>query len=342
MKGLTHFVSGVAAATFIPEAVYQGAQTGFAWPLLLGGIGGILPDTLDFKFYRFFYRHDVEINPDPARPDPQRIAEEIAGAMDRAFAGPGPVRVKLHTLRMGADLWQQYFVKFIADTGEILVRFGPLVNTGQVPQMGSPMKDLPVGRARTRCRIIQNYEIVTKVDIFDGPFFKMRKRGSDAVEAEFIPWHREWSHSLLVGLAAGALLGLPLGFWAGFAFAAGYALHIIEDQFGFLGSNLFWPLVRERTAGIHWMRSADALPNFGTVWTACALVGFNLNRFSQQVEGRFVPFYAFPLWKFLLYAFVIPLGVFALLFALIRLAFGPPEKEKDRDDATEWGEQVSA
>jgi len=35
---------------------------------LLGGIFGLLPDTLDFKFYRFFIKHDIEVAPDPLKP----------------------------------------------------------------------------------------------------------------------------------------------------------------------------------------------------------------------------------------------------------------------------------
>ena len=70
MKGLTHFVTGVALASCWPEAV-QSASQGNPVFFLLGGIGGLLPDTADFKFARYFFRHDVEIIPDPVRPDPQ-------------------------------------------------------------------------------------------------------------------------------------------------------------------------------------------------------------------------------------------------------------------------------
>ena len=70
MKGITHFVTGVAIATFFPEVVQQAAG-GSLMPML-GGIGGILPDTLDFRFARYLERYDVEIDPG-AEPDAQAI-----------------------------------------------------------------------------------------------------------------------------------------------------------------------------------------------------------------------------------------------------------------------------
>ena len=51
MKGISHFITGVAIATFFPEVVRAGG-VGSLLPML-GGIGGILPDTIDFKFARY-------------------------------------------------------------------------------------------------------------------------------------------------------------------------------------------------------------------------------------------------------------------------------------------------
>ena len=63
MKGIAHFSLGIAAASCFPAAVQAGAE-GNPLYFILGGIFGLLPDTLDFKFYRFIYSHDVEITPD--------------------------------------------------------------------------------------------------------------------------------------------------------------------------------------------------------------------------------------------------------------------------------------
>ena len=48
MKGIAHFISGVAAASFFPWSV-QAAVEGNPMYFILGGAFGILPDTLDFK-----------------------------------------------------------------------------------------------------------------------------------------------------------------------------------------------------------------------------------------------------------------------------------------------------
>lgn len=53
MKGISHFITGVAIATFFPEVVRAGGA-GSLLPML-GGVGGILPDTIDFKFARYWY-----------------------------------------------------------------------------------------------------------------------------------------------------------------------------------------------------------------------------------------------------------------------------------------------
>jgi membrane-bound metal-dependent hydrolase YbcI (DUF457 family) len=64
------------------------------------------------------------------------------------------------------------------------------------------------------------------------------------------------------------------------AAALGYAVHVLEDQLGAMGSNLLWPLTRGRAPGLNLIRSGDVIPNFLTVWTACALTLFNLDRFA--------------------------------------------------------------
>ena len=49
-----------------------------------------------------------------------------------------------------------------------------------------------------------------------------------------------------------------------------------------MGSNLLYPLSRRRSRGAQLLHSGDAAPNFLTVWTALALILFNLDRFSAQ------------------------------------------------------------
>jgi hypothetical protein len=87
MKGIAHFISGVAIATFFPEVVRQAAD-GSLLPVL-GGVAGILPDTLDFKFVRYFERYDLEIDPGP---NPDRAPDRRrAGRSHAAGLRDGPV-----------------------------------------------------------------------------------------------------------------------------------------------------------------------------------------------------------------------------------------------------------
>ena len=54
MKGIAHFISGVAAASFIPAAVASAEEGSLV--LALAGACALLPDTLDFKVFRYLKR----------------------------------------------------------------------------------------------------------------------------------------------------------------------------------------------------------------------------------------------------------------------------------------------
>ena len=286
MKGLTHFVVGVAAASCFPAAVAAGAD-GNPLYFLLGGIFGLLPDTLDFRFYRFFYRRDMEVIPDPNAPDPAMIAQALAYAIERSHATRRTVRVKLDTIRLGADRWQQYAVKFDAENRRVTVTYGPEVTTGRRPVGPPPGGRKPLeATAPLACPVAVEYQATTTIDAFDGATFNMVPAPDGPVRLSFIPWHREWTHSLVLagvfGLAAWALRDGV----AGGVVAAAYAAHVLVDQLGFLGSNLFFPFTRERTHGLQRFRSSDAAANFGFVWTALVLTFWNLYRACPIVGHR--------------------------------------------------------
>ncbi|MGC9358172.1 MAG: metal-dependent hydrolase, partial [Anaerolineae bacterium] len=277
MKGIAHFITGIALATFFPEVVQAGAG-GSLMPVL-GGVGGILPDTLDFKFARYFERYDLEIDPG-VDPDPEAIADALIDVMREAYESGEPRKVMTHTIRLGADLWREYAIRFDSETDEIAVRVGPLVNTGQVPYAGTEPEGAPEVRRRLALPLIQTYSDEYKINIFSGPSFRFERDG-DALNVHFLDWHRRWSHSLLLAGALGLLTGLLLGKWAGLVTALGFAGHILEDQIGYMGSNLLWPLTKKRVPGLGLIHSGDAIPNFLTVWTSMALILFNLDRFSR-------------------------------------------------------------
>lgn len=282
MKGIAHFITGVAVATFFPEVVYGAAQQLTFGPVL-GGLAGLLPDTLDFKFVRYFERLDDEIDPakittEAGHPDPQAIAERIAAAMNLAYEGEKRIEIQLHTLKLGADLWRQYRVTFDLENNGIVVQIGPVVTTGQVPIPGSKIPSLAPGWAQVQAPILHTYDGETVIDIFSGPSLAFERAG-DAVKVTFLPWHRAWTHSLFLVLLLG-LAGMLIGPIYGLVMALAALAHILEDQMGYMGSNLLFPLTRGRIEGWKLFRSGDAIPNFLTVWISLALILLNLDRFS--------------------------------------------------------------
>jgi len=369
MKGFSHFMSGVAVASFCPWSI-EAALNGNPLFFVLGGAFGILPDTLDFKVYRFFYNHDIYITPDPGNPNPQYIADEMARAMDMAVTEKRYVRVKLVSIRLGADFWQQYVVTIDNEKKEVRVKFGPVVNTGQVPVDGTENQYPTVASAPMKARLIQTYDAPLKVDIFDGPTIGLAPREDGDFDLDFLPWHREWSHSLTIGLFMGILFSLIVGviitlqngwpsfpppqealsiweaskLWIG-AFFNHYAIawqsivtifgcygvHVVEDQLGHMGSNIFYPITKERTPGLKWMHSGDGLPNFLTVWICCLLIFWNLYRAMPE------PTFQFGFIHLMMVGLVIPGAVFwAIRWLLTRGQNIQVVQGDDADD--EWNE----
>ncbi|HTP10900.1 MAG TPA: metal-dependent hydrolase [Anaerolineae bacterium] len=280
MKGISHFLAGVAAATFVPGVVASAAQGSYL--LVLGGFFGLLPDTLDFKFARYF-EHHVNIDPDPANLDPQFIARAVAAEIDRAAETGKAIRVQLHNIPLGPNRWRQYRIRFDSERSEIVVGIGPIVNSTLVPLDESGQR---VARVKTNAKIDYTYDSDMTADIFNGPSFAFVPR-PHAVEVQFLPWHRAWSHSFTLAALLGLITGVLLGsVQAGLVAFLGMSAHIVEDQLGYLGSNLLWPFTKERSAGARLLHSGDAIPNFLAVWTALVLILFNLDRFSASIQNR--------------------------------------------------------
>jgi membrane-bound metal-dependent hydrolase YbcI (DUF457 family) len=278
MKGISHFVTGVAVGTMFPEAVQAAAAGSFV--LVLGGIGGLISDTIDFKFARYYEKPDIVIDPHPERFEAQQIADTIAAAIDRVGVSHKKIVLKCNTIKLGLDWWQQYSLKFDTEKGQVKVRLGPIVNTSQRP-LPESTRPHEVGLASVHVPLWPTYDEFTEVDIFSGPSFALEWRNG-RVEIDFIPWHRQYSHSffmaVLFGVVCGALFGLTAGLVAGLAVLA----HVLEDQLGYLGSNLLWPFTKVRTTGLKIFHAADAAPNFFTVGTMTMLILFNLDRFSNE------------------------------------------------------------
>ena len=304
MKGLTHFISGIAATTFIPEVVRRcaaartmtdSAESSFL--LALAGMYAIMPDTLDFKLGRFFEKADVEVFPDPANPDPQHMAELLGKAMDQAWTSGKEVRIQFHTLRYSADRWHQYEIKYDTTRNVVSIVMGEMVTTSQVPFPGTAPPN-PVGSYELKhARLLPGSTRDTKVDIMSGPMYGFR-RVKDYITVDFLPWHRTWSHSYTLGLA----LALPLWLLAALlgwrdpwlyplvAFL-GFATHITEDLTGHMGGSLIWPFIKTRTRGLKWFHAANPNANFVTDYIAFTIIIFNLDRFGQNLIPLSAPLY---------------------------------------------------
>lgn len=303
MKGIVHFSVGVAVASCFPTAVEAGTA-GNPLYFILGGVFGLLPDTMDFKFYRFFYKHDIEVIPDPKKPDSGMIAQAVAYAVNKAYATGQPVRIKLDTIRMGTDLWQQYEVRFDVAERRVCARYGPVVDTGRIPARDAPKEGkLLEACAPLLCDIRLDYLATTTIDIFDGPLFEMVRDKTGTVTPRFIPWHRQWSHSFVVGLIPALISGLIWRPVAGIVVFLAYAAHILLDQLGFMGSNLFFPFQSRRSEGLKRIHSDRMPPNFLAVWISCLAVFWNLYRAMPEKIPYLNPM------KLFFYGLIIPLGL---------------------------------
>lgn len=285
MKGIAHFSLGVAVASCFPEAVRQGA-CGNSLCFILGGIAGILPDTLDFKLNRFLYHHDIEIVPDPLKADPAMIANAVALAVCRCHEQRKPVKVKLGTIRLSADSWRRYHVKFNTLLRRVEVKYGPVVDTGGNPHPGQVKRRYKEATAPLSCDVRLEYNATTTVDIFDGPVFRMEPCRDGSVIPRFIPWHRHWSHSFFAAAVLGLVGWFAFGSLAGTIMSTSLIAHALADQLGHMGSNLLFPFRGRRYAGMRLMHSGDAAANLSAVWLSCVVIFWNLARHAPLPSGR--------------------------------------------------------
>jgi hypothetical protein len=278
MKGIAHFAVGVSVASCFPVAVQAGAD-GNPLYFILGGVFGLLPDTFDFKFVRYFFRHDIRVTPDPLNNDPEIIAHGVAEAMEKANETGEPVRIKLDTIQLSSDTWQEYRVTLDVKSRCVRVEYGPVIDTGgEVLSCGEGENySVPV-----LCRIKIDYLATVTVGAFDGPVIEMCPLEDMGVVPAFIPWHRKWSHSVIAALLFGSMCSTIWGLLAGLTAALAYGFHVLLDQFGFMGSCLWFPFGKRRSPGFGLTRSGSAFANTMVVWVSCLLVFWNLYRTSDM------------------------------------------------------------
>lgn len=165
------------------------------------------------------------------------------------------------------------------------------------------------------------------METFDGATIELSRCGDD-VHVGFLPWHRRWSHSLVVTACLGALLAWGLGWWHGLLYALASCLHILEDQLGHLGSSLFYPFVQKRISGLGLVHSGDMLPNLFTVWLSVQVILFNLDRFSPTPALQAGRYFALGL--------VLPWAIILLIARWQR------QKGQARERRSQAGQEVAA
>ncbi|MCS7060486.1 MAG: metal-dependent hydrolase [Anaerolineae bacterium] len=274
MKGISHFASGLCLATFVPGVVEEAAKGSLL--IALGGACALLPDTLDFKLAKFLEKRDADILPDRDQPDAQHIADQLAHQIRVVQQEGRPRVVQLHPLRLTVAEWVLYTVRFDVARGDVVVSLD---------------RDGADRRAHVG-KLDYTYDGPLHIEELGGPSLKLVP-SPNGVRIEFLPWHRTWSHSLVIALALGLILGVLLEPRAGLVAALGYAVHILEDQLGFMGSNLFAPLSRGRTDGLKLLHSGDTIPNLVTVWLSLTLILFNLDRAQAMPLLSAGPYLAF-------------------------------------------------
>ena len=347
MKGFTHFISGMAVASFFPQAVHMAASES-SFILCLGGLFGILPDTLDFKLAKYFYKSDFEVKPDPNKLDAREIANGIAQAVNKAIE-TGRGTVQLHTMQIASNRWRSYQLRFDTKTSEICVDIGPEVDTGQIPFGGTELQDPEKAHARVKvnCEFYQQFDKVSNIAIMTGPCFEFAKRDDGKMEIVFLPWHRQWSHSFTLGMLIAFLVGLVTYFtipegphpelytiprWMLYPLIIlfGSMVHIIEDSTGFMGNNLFYPFTKGRTNGLGFMSASEGIPNFFFVWTSVICILFNLDRFTPTGNPAITSQATFWFWFY-----IVPVAIMVYFFLK-----GKREKAKKAKEVGETTKNV--
>ena len=282
MKNIAHFATGLVAASFVPGVMEQAAQGSLL--IALGGACAMLPDLLDFRIMRYLQRRDVNIAPDPAQPDPQPIAEQIAAQMHSCVQDGQPHVVQLYPARKSAAEWACYSVTFDVALGDVVVT----MDEGDAP-------------ARVQVGPLEYpYASPLRVDELGGPtlaFYPRRDNilpySGTCVRVDFLPWHRQWTHSLTIALGLGLLLGWLIEPLAGIVAALGYAAHVLVDACGYMGVNLFAPFTRRRSEGLKLYHSGDWIPNLVTVWVSLTLVLLNMDHVRALPLIAVGPYLAF-------------------------------------------------
>ncbi len=282
MKGLSHFSIGVAAGFWLPN-VAERASNGSGWEMLICAVAGLLPDTLDFKFARFFSREDMTVDFAPTDFHAQDVAQKCTQALEMAISQNRPIHLRLHTSQIDSGSWLSYNIHFDSAAKTITVN-----ELGIVNMSGENVREIIISPENANAQLIATQQFYiegngnVKVDVLSGPTISFGPRENNRVEIVFIPWHRGFSHSLTLGTALAALAAFAFGWHYFLLVAVPFWLHVLVDQLGHLGSNLFWPFTKRRFRGIKLFHSSDSAPNFFAVWFSAMLILFKADSIAKD------------------------------------------------------------
>ncbi len=355
MKGITHFVSAIAASTFIPQVVrmsissridIEGAASSMI--MVLAGIYGIMPDTLDFKFGQYFVIPDYIVDPDPLNPDPQAMADTFAEAVKKAAETGKNIKIQFFPTQLGANRWRQYCIIF--EEKKVHIQFNEIVSTSQIPIINSAPEGNRTGTAEFNYKLkpvsndidwlnrlvrfirhtikkknpVKSLVKPSTIDILSSTMFALKLEDDGEIYFDWLPWHRTWSHSYVFGLILTVPIFLMtyffnLKYWWLYGTVAfiGFAVHITEDMTGHIGGSLLWPLLKPRTEGLELFKASNPSTNFSIIYTAFVLIIWNIDRFTTQyLTGGHSSLMEH--WFFLLIALVIPLIIYFSIISYIK------------------------
>jgi membrane-bound metal-dependent hydrolase YbcI (DUF457 family) len=282
MKGIAHFSVGVAVASCFHTAIHA-AEHGNPFYFIAGGIFGLLPDTIDFKLYRFFYKHDAEVVADPLSPDPQIMASALANAILYSQKHNRPFKIRMNTIRLGADTWQSYVIRFNLRENRVEVELGKVIDTGGTA-VGTPAGGVLTASAAIPSGVHLEYLAEIKVGAFEGPIFRTVPEKGVRMMIEFIPWHRSQSHSICYAMIFALLTGVFFNMAAAAITMLAYSSHVALDNLGYMGSNILWPFTSGRHPGMKLLHSGDGFANFYTIWLALIVIFVNLSIAAEPVH----------------------------------------------------------
>lgn len=274
MRGIVHFMSGLAVVSCFPAAV-TAAAGGIPLYFLLGVFASLLPDMLDSRILRFFWRYDAGIVPDLLDPDPQMIANAVAEAIDRASEWRKPFRLRLHPIPLPCHHRMQYRLRFDPACRQVTVSILNTRECDRISVSGTAVtthSDAAVFEPNVQL----DYTAAIEANGSDGFDIEMTPNRHGVVTPVYMPWLRQSSHSVTAGILLAAAATLVWGPLAGIVIFCSYVIHLLLDQAGAMGCNLAWPYSARRTPGLKMPGLSGASVTFTVIWISALLIYINL------------------------------------------------------------------